>query len=96
SCGEVGEAFQFTSYCNPDLEPTLEAIPVATSRAEQATLIREYAGAIAADQPFSFLYSTRDATALRRELKGVNPGIRGDLHDVRTWWLHPAARVESG
>jgi len=95
ACASVGEAFQFASYCNPDLDPILDGIPAARSRDDQVRLIRTYAKMIAEDQPFTFLYSTRDAVASRRELKGVKPGIRGDLVNARTWWLHPAARGEA-
>lgn len=94
ACGSVGEALQFTSYCNPELEPTLDAIPASHSREDQTRLLKMFARTIADDQPFTFLYSARDASALRSELKGVKLGIRGDLADVRKWWLHPAARPE--
>jgi len=94
SCATVGEALQFSSYCNRDLEATLDSIPMARSREDASRLIRRYARVVARDQPHTFLYFVRDATIFRRELKGVEAGILGDLTHVRTWWIHPAVRTE--
>lgn len=92
SCAAVGEMFQFASYCNPDLDATLDSIPLARGREGSERLLRRYARTIAEEQPFSFLYFSREAAIYRRELQGVGPDIRGDLMNVRTWWLHPDAR----
>lgn len=92
SCDAVGEALQFTSYCNESLEPTLDSIPSAASRDEQIRLLRRYARVMHEDQPFTFLYFVRDAVIQRRELQGVTLDIRGDLTAAREWWIHPDAR----
>lgn len=92
SCAARGELFQFTSYCNEELEPTLQAIPQARSEDQSRALLRTYARTIAEEQPFSFLYFTREAAMYRRELQGLDPDIRGDLRNVRDWWIHPDAR----
>jgi hypothetical protein len=42
---------------------------------------------LAADQPFTFLYVEKRADALRRRLQGASPDFRGELADVRSWWL---------
>lgn len=89
ACSAVGEMFQFSSYCNRALEPTLDSIPLARSRDDSERWLRAYARVIQEDQPFSFLYFSRDAAIYRRELQGVAPDIRGDLVNVRSWWLHP-------
>ena len=94
ACAAVGEMFQFSSYCNPALEPTLDSIPIAGSRDDSERWLRAYARVIHEDQPFSFLYFSRDATIYRRELQGVAPDIRGDLTNVTTWWVHPDVRTE--
>ncbi len=92
SCEAIGEAFQFSSYCDPALEPVLDSIPRARSPEDAVRLLRAYARAIYRAQPFGFLYFARDAAVYRRELRGVTLDIRGDLTSVARWWLHPAAR----
>ena len=87
ACDRIGRPLQFTSYCNPELDPVLDSIPRATDRAVQAALLRRYGELIAADQPFTFLYVEKRADALRRRLQGAEPDFRGELADVRSWWL---------
>jgi len=93
SCDAIGEAFQFASYCNRELEPVLDSIPMARSRELGHRLIREYTHIVGQDQPFTFLYFAHDAAALGRGLEGVELDIRGDLVGVTRWWLHPDARA---
>ncbi len=87
ACDRIGRPLQFTSYCNPELDPVLDSIPRATDRAVQAVLLRRYGEMIAADQPFTFLYVEKRADALRDRLQGAEPDFRGELADVRSWWL---------
>ena len=87
ACDRIGRPLQFTSYCNRELDPVLDSIPRATDRDVQAALLRRYAETIAADQPFTFLYVEKRADALRRRLQGAEPDFRGELADVRSWWL---------
>jgi hypothetical protein len=65
----------------------MDSIPKATDRSAQAGLIRRYNVMLAADQPFTFLYVEKRADALSRRLQGATPGFRGELADVRSWWL---------
>ena len=53
----------------------------------QRALLRRYGETIAADQPFTFLYVEKRADALRQRLQGAEPDFRGELADVRSWWL---------
>ncbi|MDX1395513.1 MAG: ABC transporter substrate-binding protein [Gemmatimonadota bacterium] len=92
SCEAIGQAFQFASYCNEELEPILQAIPSARSNAEVDELLRRYVEIVNRDQPFTFLYFAEDANVRRRDLRGVTHDIRGDLYGIARWWLHPAAR----
>jgi peptide/nickel transport system substrate-binding protein len=87
ACGRIGKPLQFTSYCNPELDAVMDSIPRATDRSAQARLIRRYNMMLAADQPFTFLYVEKRADALRRRLQGASPDFRGELADVRSWWL---------
>jgi len=95
SCDAIGEAFQFASYCNRELEPVLDSIPMARSREDANRLIREYTRIVGRDLPFTFLYFASDAAGVRRDLHGVELDIRGDLTGVTAWWLHPDARGDA-
>ena len=87
ACDRIGMPLQFTSYCNPELDAVMDSIPRATDRSAQEGLIRRYNTMLAADQPFTFLYVEKRADALRRRLQGASPDFRGELADVRSWWL---------
>ncbi len=87
ACDRIGKPLQFTSYCNPELDAVMDSIPEATDRSAQERLIRRYDAMLAADQPFTFLYVEKRADALRRRLQGASPDFRGELADVRSWWL---------
>lgn len=96
SCEAIGEMYQFSSYCNEELEPILQAIPNVRSREDGDRLLRQYVEIVNRDQPFTFLYFARDAAAIRDELRGVELDIRGDLTGIREWWLHPDSRPPRG
>lgn len=87
ACDRIGRPLQFTSYCNPVLDAVMDSIPRSTDRSDQGRLLRRYNELLANDQPFTFLYVERRADALRRSLQGVAPDFRGELADVRSWWL---------
>ena len=92
SCEMVGQMFQFTSYCNPALEPVLESIPRTVDRGRLRDLIRSYHETIAADQPYTFLFYQEAVDVYRSDVRGVELDTRGDLQSVARWWIHPAGR----
>ncbi len=92
SCDRIGNPWQFTSYCNRDLDPVLEAIPITMDRRRQGELIRRYHELVVADQPYTFLYYEIRTVGVRRSMKGVDIGIRGDWVSVIDWWILPAYR----
>jgi len=92
SCDMVGQMFQFTSYCNPSLEPVLDAIPRTVNRDSLQNLIRSYHEAIAADQPYTFLFYQEAVDLYRADVQGVELDTRGDLQSVASWWINPEGR----
>ncbi|MGH7541301.1 MAG: ABC transporter substrate-binding protein [Gemmatimonadota bacterium] len=92
SCDAIGRMYQFASYCDPALEPTLDSIPRALDRTARHRLYRRYSEALSHGQPFTFLFFFTDASAVRRELMGVSFGTRGPLASVHGWWIHPSSR----
>jgi peptide/nickel transport system substrate-binding protein len=56
ACDQVGQPFQFTSYCNPELDVVLDSIPLEADRARLRSLIGRYHELVVEDQPYTFLY----------------------------------------
>ena len=95
ACSHLGEMFQFGSYCNEELDPVLDSIPMVRDRETRLRLYRRYNRIVQEDQPFTFLYATTDAVGIRRELQGVVLDARGELTSAREWWIHPDHRATS-
>jgi peptide/nickel transport system substrate-binding protein len=93
ACSHLGEIFQFGSYCNEELDPVLDSIPMVRDRETRLRLYRRYNRIVQEDQPFTFLYATTDAVGMRRELQGVVLDARGELTSAKEWWIHPDYRA---
>ncbi len=92
ACDRVGQPFHFSSYCDPELDEVLSAIPVTLDREERRELYRRFHRIIARDEPYTYLWFETTAVAARQELRGVQADARGPLASAREWWLHPDAR----
>lgn len=92
ACDRIGQPVQFTSYCNPGLDPVLDSIRLTADRGRLRALVRRYQEFIAADQPYTFLYYVDRIDLLRTRVRGVEVDSRGDWTGVTRWWIHPAAR----
>jgi peptide/nickel transport system substrate-binding protein len=92
ACERIGQPWQFTSYCDPDLDLVLDSLPRALERGERRRLYRRYNDIVRRDQPFTFLFFETVADGVRRELGGLELDARGELASVRGWWIHPDGR----
>jgi peptide/nickel transport system substrate-binding protein len=88
ACDQVGQPVQFTSYCNTELDPVLDSIPLTADRARLRSLIGRYHALIAADQPYTFLYYVDRVDLLRSRVFGVEPDSRGDWVSAPRWWVY--------
>ncbi len=88
ACDQVGQPFQFTSYCNPDLDAVLDAIPLETDRTRLRSLIGRYHELVVADQPYTFLYYVDRVDLARARVYGTDMDSRGDWVNVARWWVH--------
>jgi len=88
ACDQVGQPFQFTSYCNPQLDTVLEAIPLEVDRVRLRSLIGRYHELVAADQPYTFLYYVDRVDLARSRVYGTDMDSRGDWVNVTRWWIH--------
>ncbi|MCK5482832.1 MAG: hypothetical protein KAJ13_03990, partial [Gemmatimonadetes bacterium] len=90
ACDQVGQPFQFTSYCNSELDPVLDSIPLTADRKRLRSLIGRYHDLIVADQPYTFLYYVDRVDLYRARVYGVEMDSRGDWVGAARWWVHDA------
>jgi peptide/nickel transport system substrate-binding protein len=88
ACDQVGQPFQFTSYCNPELDIVLDSIPLEVDRTRLRSLIGRYHELVVEDQPYTFLYYLDRVDLVRARVHGTNMDSRGDWVDVARWWVY--------
>jgi len=88
ACDQVGQPFQFTSYCNPELDVVLDSIPLEADRERLRSLIARYHELVVADQPYTFLYYVDRVDLSRSGLYGLQMDSRGDWVNVARWWVY--------
>ncbi len=91
-CSQLQGAFQWAGYCNPRVDSLLDQLTLIEDRAEALPLWREYQEIMLRDQPYTFLYYDVRANAVRKRIRDVRMDIRGDLVNVKDWWIDPADR----
>ena len=93
ACDQVGQPFQFTSYCNPELDVVLDLIPLEADRTRLRSLIGRYHELVVADQPYTFLYYLDRVDLARARVYGTNMDSRGDWVNVARWWVYDDSRT---
>jgi peptide/nickel transport system substrate-binding protein len=88
ACDQVGQPFQFTSYCNPELDVVLDSIPLESDRTRLRSLIGRYHELVVEDQPYTFLYYLDRVDLARARVYGTNMDSRGDWVNVASWWVY--------
>jgi peptide/nickel transport system substrate-binding protein len=88
ACDQVGQPFQFTSYCNPELDTVLDSIPLEADRERLRSLIGRYHELVVEDQPYTFLYYLDRVDLARARVYGTEMDSRGDWVNVARWWVH--------
>jgi peptide/nickel transport system substrate-binding protein len=79
--------YQFASYSNAEVDSLLDRLNATVSREEAAPLWRRLQTVLRDEQPWTFLFYYSELVALRNELRGANPDIRGFFVDIPRWWL---------
>ncbi len=92
ACSQLQSAFQWAGYCNPRVDSLLNRVTQVADRGVTLPLWREYQEILLRDQPYTFLYYDVRANAVRKRIRDVRMDIRGDLVNVRDWWIDPADR----
>jgi peptide/nickel transport system substrate-binding protein len=84
-----GAGFGFVSYYNPEVTELLEEAKTlpGCDQGERAVLYKQIQEVIYDEQPYNFVYATRDAWAYNQRIGGVNPGGWDQWHNVHEWFI---------
>jgi peptide/nickel transport system substrate-binding protein len=92
ACSQLDGLFQWASYCNPRVDEILDQVAIMEDRSRALPLWHEYQEILQWEQPYTFLYYDVRANAVRERARDVEMDIRGDLINVKDWWIAPADR----
>ncbi len=92
ACSQLEGGYQWAAYCNPRVDEILDQVTRLEDRSQTLPLWREYQQIMQRDQPYTFLYYDVRANAVRDRVRDVRMDIRGDLVNVKDWWIDPADR----
>jgi peptide/nickel transport system substrate-binding protein len=91
-CDKLKDPYQWVSYCNPQTDRMLEQLPTVVDRNASRPLWSQYQRHIASEQPYTILYFTERLEGVHERLRNVDPDARGDMVDIRKWYLLPDMR----
>lgn len=88
----INEQFAFSGTQNPELDEVLVQLQEVLDRDEARPIWRRYQELLGEEQPYTFFYFPDRMSGVNKRLNGVVMDARGDLVNVREWWLDPEAR----
>lgn len=83
----LGEAYQFSSYANPEVDSLLDLATAETDREQARPLWRRVQELLLEEQPWTLIYYQTDAFLARERVRGLHMDIRGALVNVADWWV---------
>jgi peptide/nickel transport system substrate-binding protein len=83
-------------FSSPRTDVLLDTLDVLMDRGLARPLWQEYHEIMLREAPYTVLYYPRWLLANRERLREVELDVRGELANVRQWWIHPAARSRTG
>lgn len=92
ACSQLDGPFQWASYCNPRVDELLDQVTRIEDRSQALPLWHEYQEILQWEQPYTFLYYEVRPNGVRERIRDVNMDARGDLVNVKDWWIEPRAR----
>lgn len=92
SCTQQHIPMHLSGYCNPELDPVLDSLRLASDRKHRTRLLEKYHLTLREEQPTTFIFHKKRLNALQPGLKNVKGDIRGDLLSLPNWWIHPRHR----
>lgn len=91
----LGGAYQWASYSDPQTDRLLDTLARLNDRDAAAPLWHAYQQRVVEQSPFTVLYYPRRLVGVRERLNNVRLDIRGELGNVRRWWIPPAEREQA-
>lgn len=86
------QPFAFTGTNNPEIDRLLEELSVVVDQEEARALWVDYQRAIMEEQPYTYFYFRDQLAAVNRRLRGVEMDARGELLNLREWYVDPSTR----
>jgi peptide/nickel transport system substrate-binding protein len=84
---EIAEGMNFISYSNPTIDPLMDEQLKELDREKRKSMIVQIDAAIAADQPYTFLYYPVADTAIPTNLKGTVQHPKSFYYKVNEWHM---------
>jgi peptide/nickel transport system substrate-binding protein len=91
-CDAVDGKYNFTSFCDPEVDRLIEAASSARTPEEASPLWHEYQAVLHRLQPYTILYEIRYSVGVNRRVRGVAIDARGMFDGVERWWIAPGDR----
>lgn len=86
---ELRREFNFTGYCNPEVEALITKGLTTPDTAAQAPIWREMQAKIYADQPYTFLWWREELVGLNSRFEHVGMDVLSLLNDLHDWEVPP-------
>lgn len=86
---EKKNPFNFTSYCNPDVDALIDQGLATPNPKDSAPMWKEMQAKIYADQPYLFLYWIDEIVAIHSRFENVTIDILSRLNNLHEWEVPP-------
>jgi peptide/nickel transport system substrate-binding protein len=88
TCDAVGgNGFNFTSYCNPEVDAILSEALSKTDRDRRIQLYTEFQNIVMEDLPETILFFSRNIDGVSRRVHNLFPNGVNFLFNAHTWWI---------
>jgi len=91
-CEAVDGKYNFTSFCDPEVDRLIEAGSSARTRADATPIWHDYQALVHRLQPYTILYEINYSVGVRQRVRGVAIDARGMFDGVEDWWIAPRDR----
>ncbi|MBA2243587.1 MAG: hypothetical protein H0W11_01400 [Gemmatimonadetes bacterium] len=88
----VDAPYQYVGYRNPRVDVLIDSLTLVMDRDRGRQLWTEYQRLVVQDAPYTPLYYPLRLVGIRSRLQGADMDVRGDLVNVRDWWILPNQR----
>lgn len=86
---ETPRTFNFTNYCNPEVDKLIQQGLQTPDPREAAPIWREVQAKIYEDQPYLFLWWMDELVAIHERFDNYNINVLSNLHNLHEWSVPP-------